>query len=62
MSPRPRAPGWRELRKATGLTIRQLEELTGINRGELSRIEGSRTCPTPEQARKLLAALDEAAR
>lgn len=58
MSPRPSAPGWQELRKRAGLTIRALEELTGINRGELSRIERSRTCPTPDQARRLLAVLD----
>jgi transcriptional regulator with XRE-family HTH domain len=55
---RPTAPGWKDLREKTGLTIRQVELLTGINRGEISRIERMRTCPTPDQARRLLVVLD----
>ena len=55
---RPPARTWRDLRTESGLTLRQLEELSGINRGELSRIERGRTCPTPDQARTMLQALN----
>lgn len=46
---------WRELREVAGLSIRELEALTGINRGELSHIERG-IGPTPRQAWQLLAA------
>jgi transcriptional regulator with XRE-family HTH domain len=51
---RPTAPTWRDLRTTSGLTLRQLEELTRINRGDLSRIERGRLCPTPDQSLTLL--------
>lgn len=56
MSARPASRSWRDLRIDSGLTLRQLEELSGINRGELSRIERGRTCPTPDQAIAILGA------
>ncbi len=60
MSPRPPALGWHDLRVEAGLTIRALEraleELTGINRGELSRIERGSAVPRPDQALRLLEA------
>jgi transcriptional regulator with XRE-family HTH domain len=39
-----------------GLSIRRLSALTGINRGELSRIDQGRQIPTPDQAAALIAA------
>jgi plasmid maintenance system antidote protein VapI len=60
----PHAPdtAWGRLRQPTGWSLRELAGRTGINAGELSRIERGRTCPTPDQARVLLAAFDGAAR
>lgn len=60
----PRAPEteWGAPRAATGWSIREFAERTGINRGDLSRIERGRMCPSREQARVLLAAFDEATR
>ena len=55
--PRPPAPDWHDYRVKAGLSIRQLEEATGINRGEISRIEQRRSSPTPIQALRLLVAL-----
>ncbi len=46
----------RQLRLAAGLTIRELERRTGINRGRLSIIERGVT-PTPAEAQQILAAL-----
>lgn len=51
---RPSSPTWRSLRAASGLSLRELEERARINRGDLSRIENGRMCPSPEQARRLL--------
>jgi transcriptional regulator with XRE-family HTH domain len=51
-----KARSWRDMRIESGLTLRQLEVLSGINRGEISRIERGRACATPEQAEALLAA------
>jgi transcriptional regulator with XRE-family HTH domain len=56
MSARPASRSWRDLRIESGLTLRQLEVLSGINRGEISRIERGRACATPEQASALLTA------
>jgi len=39
---------------SAGLSLRQFEALTGINRGELSKIERGIACPTPEQAIRIL--------
>jgi hypothetical protein len=49
---------WGAMRQPTGWSLRDLSERTGINAGELSRIERGRSCPTPDQARKLLKAYD----
>jgi transcriptional regulator with XRE-family HTH domain len=56
MSARPASRSWRDLRIDAGLTLRQLEVLSGVNRGEISRIERGRSCPTPDQAIAILAA------
>jgi transcriptional regulator with XRE-family HTH domain len=44
------------LRRAAGISIRELERLTGINRGRLSIIERG-VPPTEDEARRILAAL-----
>ena len=46
----------RQLRVAAGLTIRELERRTGLNRGRLSIIERGVT-PTDAEAAAILAAL-----
>jgi transcriptional regulator with XRE-family HTH domain len=46
----------RQLRKAAGLTIRQLEAKTGINRGRLSIIERG-VAMREDEAQRILAAL-----
>ena len=46
----------RQVRLAAGRSIRDVEALTGINRGRLSIIERGDP-PTEEEARKILAAL-----
>jgi len=46
----------RRLRVAAGLTIRELERRTGINRGRLSIIERGVT-PTDDEAHRILEAL-----
>jgi transcriptional regulator with XRE-family HTH domain len=51
-------PGWGAIRATSGLSLRAFEARTGINRGELSRIERGLACPTPDQARRILAAAD----
>lgn len=50
---KPRDGSWRATRLGCGLSIREVEEITGINRGELSRIERG-FGPKPEHARALL--------
>jgi transcriptional regulator with XRE-family HTH domain len=45
----------RQLRQAAGLSIRELEARTGINRGRLSIIERG-VAPTDDEARAILAA------
>ena len=49
----------RQMRLAAGLTIRELEIATGINRGRLSILERGVT-PTDEEASKMLRALASA--
>jgi hypothetical protein len=62
----PRAPKhapdtpWGRLRTEQGWSIRELAERTGINRGDLSKIERGLGCATPDQARRLLVAYDGA--
>ena len=48
----------RQIRVAAGLSIKEVERRTGINRGRLSIIERG-VPPTPEEAAKILAALRE---
>lgn len=48
---------WSDERVALGLSIRDLERLSGVNRGDLSRIEGGRLIPTSEQWNAVMAAL-----
>jgi transcriptional regulator with XRE-family HTH domain len=57
MSNAPQTP-IRQLRLAAGLTIRELERRTGINRGRLSIIERGVT-PTDDEAHAILAALQK---
>ena len=47
------------MRLAAGLTIREMERRSGINRGRLSIIERG-VPPTDDEARKMLAALRQA--
>lgn len=49
----------RQMRLAAGLTIREMERRSGINRGRLSIIERG-VPPTDDEARKMLAALRQA--
>ena len=55
MSPTPQTP-LRQVRLAAGLTIRELERRTGINRGRLSIIERG-VPPTEDEARRIMEAL-----
>lgn len=48
---------WRQARLALGLSLREVEERTGINRGELSRIERG-IGPRMDHARRLLTVFD----
>lgn len=59
MTETPKYP-LRQMRIAAGLTIREMERRTGINRGRLSIIERGVT-PTDAEAAQLLNALREAA-
>lgn len=45
---------WSDLREAAGLSIRDFSNLTGINRGDLPKIERGQACPTPYQAIQIL--------
>lgn len=51
---------WGRLRSERGWSIRELAERSGINRGDLSKIERGLGCATPDQARRLLAAYEGA--
>jgi transcriptional regulator with XRE-family HTH domain len=53
MSPRA-VRSWRDLRVDAGLTLRQVEVLSGLNRGIISQIERGRACATPDQATAIL--------
>lgn len=50
---------FRQLRRNSGLSIRVVSKLTGINRGRLSIIERG-VMPTPDEARRIIAALTPA--
>lgn len=56
----PRAPdtSWGRPRGARGWSLRELEARTGINAGELSRIERGRSTPSYEQARAIVRAYE----
>lgn len=45
---------WGRMRAQRGWSIRELADRTGINRGDLSKFEHGRGCPTPVQAARLL--------
>jgi DNA-binding transcriptional regulator YiaG len=49
-------PDWSTIRTTLGLSIRDFAGLTGINRGDLSKIERGHASPTPKQASRLLEA------
>ena len=51
------AKGWSDLRRESGLSLRELERQTGLNRGVLSLIFRGRMCPLPDQAEVLLRVL-----
>lgn len=55
MAEAPQTP-LRQIRKAAGLSLREVERRTGINRGRLSIIERGVT-PTAEESAQILAAL-----
>lgn len=59
-TPRFHDTPWGRLREPTGWSLRQLAHRSGVNIADLSRIEQGQGCPTPDQARRLLAAYDEA--
>jgi transcriptional regulator with XRE-family HTH domain len=51
---------WSARRVAAGLSIRRLSALSGISRADLSRIDQGRQIPTPDQAAKMLEAIQSA--
>ncbi len=55
MADAPQTP-LRQIRVAAGLTLRELERRTGINRGRLSIIERG-VAPTDDESQLILAAL-----
>lgn len=59
--PTPFASPMREMRRAVGLSLRDLETRSGVHRAVLSMVERGLQ-PTPDQARRIAAALAEAAR
>jgi len=54
----PVAPltAWGRPRGVAGWSLRELARRTGINPGELSKIERGLACPTPDQAWRILEA------
>ena len=50
---------WRDLRARRGLSLRELERRTGINRGDLSKIDRGRLAATPSQAAAILRELTD---
>lgn len=51
--------GLRAYRESKGVSIREMEKRTGINRGRLSIIEGA-SPPTPEELERYFTALQQA--
>lgn len=49
---------WGPQRVALGLSLRQLEQLSGINRGVLSLAEAGRLVPTGEEYQAVMKALE----
>lgn len=49
---------WGRLRAGRAWSLRELAARSGVNAGEISKIERGRTCATPDQARALLEALE----
>lgn len=47
---------WADIRTTLGLSIRSFSDETGINRGDLSKIERGQACPTPAQAVAIIGA------
>lgn len=52
---------WGQRRLQAGLSIRDVEAVTGIHRTTLSMLERGRLVPTPEESAKILAVYEEAA-
>jgi DNA-binding transcriptional regulator YiaG len=48
---------WRDARALLGCSIRKFAKTTGINRGQLSKIENG-AAPTPDEARRILFVVD----
>lgn len=53
---RPPPGPWGELRASRGLSQRQVEEISGVPRDVISRLESSRMIPRPHEAAALLEA------
>ena len=49
---------WSDARRIMDMSIREFAEATGINRGDLSKIENGIQAPTPDQARRILFVVD----
>lgn len=45
---------WGRLRGQTGMSLRELARRSGVNAGEISKIERGLGCPTPDQAIRIL--------
>lgn len=52
----PETP-WGRLRGGTGWSLRELARRSGVNAGEISKIERGIGCPTPDQAGRILKAI-----
>ncbi len=52
----PTSQPFRQLRRASGVSLRALSTASGINRGRLSIIERG-VMPTPDEARRIIQAL-----
>jgi hypothetical protein len=57
---RPGPTDWGRQRVAVNLSLRDMERLTGINRGYLSMLERGRYLPSPDEMRRIIAALEQA--
>jgi predicted transcriptional regulator len=59
-APRFHDTPWGRPRRALGWSLREMAERTGVGAPDLSRIDSGRAAPTPDQARAILHAFDEA--